>query len=471
MERKTLNINRDATQESITQYQLVQYTHHIHFQHQETGACLRASEVKPKLDKFICAYCKKHNYELTDECFVEPDKEQSDKDQADKEQCALNYKIQIYPVKPENKCQYSPNAQRDGYLGNQNKPNEDITKTVFYPDGLILSLIIRNIALNSESKTGRFKTFADLIKHVIPAFFLLNCFGARSTKGYGSYAICGKQLWNYRNSKDSVIAYSYLREFIDTYYVIEFPRNIKKSDLPKKAIIISNLMKSGYNLTSIKPKDGKPEDYYKQDYYKGRIFRYFTEAEMGGDKAFIKQKVLNAKKDWNRKSEDYKRYKEYRFVRAMLGFGKEISFARGARREQTAVIVDAIGCNKNKSDATEIIRFNNPVHFVPNGQYLLIIPTDIPRIMSNRRFRIYEKENASNYAEIMTPELVSAGEQNLGEGKFNLEDFLDMFMDDFNNQTDFRRDNGRFKSPIDQLFRIDNRFCELTMVKAGGNNG
>ena len=70
-------------------------------------------------------------------------------------------------------------------------------------------------------------------------------------------------------------------------------------------------MKSGYNLTSIKPKDGKPEDYYKQDYYKGRIFRYFTEAEMGGDKAFIKQKVLNAQKDRNRKSEDYKRYKEY----------------------------------------------------------------------------------------------------------------------------------------------------------------
>ena len=147
-------------------------------------------------------------------------------------------------------------------LGNQNKPKADLTKTVFYPDGLSLSLIIENIKLrNAKTNLIKFQTLADLIDYVLPAFFLLNCFGARSTKGYGSYAIRGKQLWDYRKDTQYVMADLYLREFIDVYYVIEFPRDIRKTDLPKKAIIISNLMKSGYNMTFRNP----------EDYYKGRI--------------------------------------------------------------------------------------------------------------------------------------------------------------------------------------------------------
>ena len=34
-------------------YHLQQQTPMIHFQHDEPGACLRASEVKPKLDRFL----------------------------------------------------------------------------------------------------------------------------------------------------------------------------------------------------------------------------------------------------------------------------------------------------------------------------------------------------------------------------------------------------------------------------------
>ena len=450
LEKRTLVINTSAKQEAVKQYHLIQYTPHIHFQHKEPGACLRASEVKPKLDKFILAYCKRHNYVLPDECFVlRPGEEKT----------ALNYKIQIYPKNSEIVRYYIPDAQRDGYLGNQNKPRADLTKTVFYPDGLSLSLIIENIKLrNAKNNLIKFQTLADLIDYVLPAFFLLNCFGARSTKGYGSYAIRGKQLWDYRRDTQYVKADLYLREFIDAYYVIEFPRDIRKTDLPKKAIIISNLMKSGYNMTF-----GNPEDYYK-----GRILKYFRDKDMGGDKAFIKQNVLTGKKDRNRNSEDYRSYTKYRFVRTLLGFGKEIMFVKGVRAGRTAVFKDAKINTANAGDNTEIIRFNNPVHFVPNGQYLLIIPTEIPEVMSERRFEVYEKDAETNHAPITTPEIVAVGKQDLGKGKFNLEQFLDMFMDDFNHQTDFCRKGGKYKSPINQLFYSE-RTGEytLTMTKVG----
>ena len=209
MEKKTLTINSDAKSETIYSYDLIQYTSHIHFQHYETGACLKASEVKPKLDKFILSYCKRHNYTLKEECFAA---------QPDEEKTALNYKIQIYPKDPGKRRDFVPDAQKDGYLGNQNKGPSDLKKAVCYPGGLTFNLIVPHFELDYCNANG-FRTLASLIDHILPAFFLLNCFGARSSKGYGSYAIKEKQLWHYRDRQQGTVGASYLREFLDVYYM------------------------------------------------------------------------------------------------------------------------------------------------------------------------------------------------------------------------------------------------------------
>ena len=62
------------------EYFLHQETPMIHFQSNEEGACLRGTEVKPKLDKFIL----KKKGSIPSEWYV--DREQSN---------ALNYKIRI----------------------------------------------------------------------------------------------------------------------------------------------------------------------------------------------------------------------------------------------------------------------------------------------------------------------------------------------------------------------------------------
>jgi hypothetical protein len=112
------------------------------------------------------------------------------------------------------------------------------------------------------------------------------------------------------------------------------------------------------------------------------------------------------------------------------------------------------------------------IKLITNGNYLLIIPTEIPKAMSGRVFKIEDKNDETKNEEIITPELVASGKSNLRVGKFNLEDFLDMFMTDFNNQTEFLRSNGNIKSPIDTLFysRYAGQYT-LTMIKVGGTHG
>ena len=103
----------------------------------------------------------------------------------------------------------------------------------------------------------------------------------------------------------------------------------------------------------------------------------------------------------------------------------------------------------------EIIRFNNPVHFVPNGQYLLIIPTEIPAVMSERRFEVYEKDAETNHAPITTPEIVAVGQQ-ISEKVSSIwkNSWTCLWMTSIIKRI-FCREGGKYKSPINQLFNSE----------------
>ncbi|MEG1106971.1 MAG: hypothetical protein RSE20_09570, partial [Eubacterium sp.] len=63
---------------------LTQITPLIHFQSEEPGACLRASEVKPKLDRFIINELKRSNVKIIPSFYI---------DEANSE--ALDYKMRF----------------------------------------------------------------------------------------------------------------------------------------------------------------------------------------------------------------------------------------------------------------------------------------------------------------------------------------------------------------------------------------
>lgn len=143
---------------------LVQHTPIIHFQHQQTGASLRATEVKAKLDKFIVA--QMGGWEK-----VNPDWKLNAKAKDNK---ALNYKLHI-KTSGKTKSQ-KPDKKHigKGYFGNMGDT----------PDKYLLSF--------SSISLDFFCLIPDLsqkINESLSAFFLSHNFGTRQNRGYGSFSL------------------------------------------------------------------------------------------------------------------------------------------------------------------------------------------------------------------------------------------------------------------------------------------
>jgi hypothetical protein len=146
-------------------FTLKQHTPIIHFQHDQDGATLRATEVKPKLDRFIIEQCgglKKCREDHKDWFLSE-------------KHDALDYKLRISEnlseeIEIENFHKNAP--MYFGNMGNENPPKHfkiiELTKC---------TIICFNNKLISE------------IKKNIIEFYYANNFGTRQGKGYGSFEI------------------------------------------------------------------------------------------------------------------------------------------------------------------------------------------------------------------------------------------------------------------------------------------
>ncbi len=73
---------------------LKQHTPIIHFQHWETGATLRASELKPKLDKYLIKYAFKEDFDQFKEYLIGWQADKTEKDFNGK--FSFDYKIKIF---------------------------------------------------------------------------------------------------------------------------------------------------------------------------------------------------------------------------------------------------------------------------------------------------------------------------------------------------------------------------------------
>lgn len=347
----------------IAEYHLIQQTPMIHFQYDEERATLRASEVKPKLDRFILAqlggveFVRKHHPEW----FVS------------KDQPALNFKLRFKP-KGQPTIDDPP---KELFFANMGKKEDadDYRRTILYPDGIKMVAVCFHKDLQTE------------LDRLLPYFFALHAFGTRNGKGFGCFSVEKSQLVS-----EVMETYCPLK----VYYTIKFPEDTPAKDILHDIWVISGMMKSGFNFTFRQP----------TDYYKGHIFRYFTEKEIGGDKAFIKQKVLVGN-DTDQRSEEYSSYSEFRFVRAMLGLPGGFEFKSGPKTTR-----------KGKVDvSSDIKRFQSPVVYRIQNNQLFIIPQIIPKRMMNADFQLNDQP-------IATP------------NDFDLIDFLDSFAARFNAHTD-----------------------------------
>jgi len=148
---------------------LKQHTPIIHFQHEQAGATLRATEVKPKLDNYLIKDAFGSDKSKYANFLVGGPKS---------ELSALDYKLSV-SWEPDKKDICIPIIR-----GDRNIPMFFANMGEDYQErGLVT---YQNISLHFHSF---YPDLLEVIKQHIEAFFACTNFGMRSTKGYGSFTV------------------------------------------------------------------------------------------------------------------------------------------------------------------------------------------------------------------------------------------------------------------------------------------
>lgn len=421
------------------EYKLVQHTPLIHFQHSEPHACLRATEVKPKLDRFLIEQLEKDD-RFGDgrwkKWFV-----------GDGSQQSFDYMMRITPNSEQVERTQSieraiaraehrpPNASfheiHKNYFGNMASGNniqdtirETFKESLLYKDGLTLTI---------RCFVPELLTFID--EH-IRGFFMMHNFGTRQRKGFGSFTV------DISTEPNAPKGFDLVGKYCPNAYYCKLNDNVSADALLDAVWVISAFLRSGFNRG-------------EGNYVRGFVFRYFQREKnpLANDKAFVKQKVLRNVYSGATRGEHLHPYGNnvrYRYVRGLLGTNENSRFCRAPRGETRE---DRTVHNIYIHSAEGVERFPSPLLFKPIGKFVFILPQKMPDEIFGSEFYILEKNQEDEYDRkatsdqklnylkqecknrmIKTPtaEELAPGAKSGDEA---LKRFLDAFAKDFNDKT------------------------------------
>jgi len=335
------------------EFTLKQHTPIIHFQADQPGATLRATELKPKLDRFL----KKHvfNEKIPKKFLIDEKKD------------ALNYKIKIFGssyktytyktyVNPKKAAKYD----REGaYFGN-----------------------LKAIEFNQNIKIEFFSSnteIIEIIKEYFVDFIGITNFGARQNKGFGSFSVIKM------NDTDITFNENRLLKYYKKIYKINDSKPLKK------ILKDYQLLKSGRN---------KP-------YRKSLLFEYMCKDNIKWEKRMIKEYM---KKDLPYIFKNLKYEKEpvkckneinfkYQYIRGLLGITEQIEFLKkNAKNFKDKIRIQV------KSQDSNIERFKSPITYkVVNNSIYVLATNTIPVKGKKFTFNVRGKDKIL-YQPIQVPE-------------------------------------------------------------------
>lgn len=421
------------------EYKLVQHTPLIHFQHSEPHACLRATEVKPKLDRFLIEQLEKDD-RFGDgrwkKWFVGDGSQQSFdymmRIASNSEQVERTHSIERAIARAEHR---PPNASfheiHKNYFGNMASGNniqdtirETFKESLFYKAGLTLTI---------RCFIPELLTFID--EH-IRGFFMMHNFGTRQRKGFGSFTV------DISTKPNEPKGFDLVGKYCPNAYYCKLDGNVNADALLDAVWVISAFLRSGFNRG-------------EGNYVRGFVFRYFQREKnpLANDKAFVKQKVLRNVYNEATRGEHLHPYGNnvrYRYVRGLLGTNENSRFCRNPRGETRE---DRTVHNIYIHSAEGVERFPSPLLFKPIGKFVFILPQKMPDEIFGSEFYILEKNQEDKYdskatsdqklnylqtecesSMIKTPtaEELAPGAKSGDEA---LKRFLDAFAKDFNDKT------------------------------------
>ncbi|MCC8074698.1 MAG: hypothetical protein LIO95_01930 [Clostridiales bacterium] len=325
-----------------------QVTPIIHFQFGEADATLRATELKPKLDRFLCGRYRAEQGETVPEAWQIADAPGND---GRSDYYHLNYKAQMFPKGETAKIEVGQN-NFPMYFGNMGDGEKK--HGLFCPEGLTLKI---TCLISDKAQREALLTF---IGENLELFFLTHNFGTRQTKGYGGFLYCpehslAEQLALVQKVYPRFIYCKIKRINLD---VAAIDRN---TEWAKSADLVCMAMKTGRNLRKLKNiEDNDIKGYLMKDYP-------MTDGEdkAGNDKAMMKGAFgVGLTKDGKMPEQHQPEPGEYSFKRAVLGLTDTYTFhqenGKEIRKQEDCPVI-TVTHTDDQTAKTYINRFPSPV--------------------------------------------------------------------------------------------------------------
>lgn len=389
----------------------------IHFQNRQPGATIRATEVKPKLDRFILRGLQKTTGKDIRE--LRGDSEYGGIF-TDKDHEALNYRMQLdasgQPYSIVNVGDTRAH-EYDIFYGNtaeMRRAHKELRGIFSNPK---LTILCFNEKLRS------------LIEQYIGEFFLVTNFGTMQGKGFGSFAPAG--LLPAGGQLDTGIQAEiarYLKAATGSArcYCMRFGAvpsgQQEKNDYCNRIFgeikSFYSIMKSGQNFS------GYSRSYiYQYMHVRGTDNRNNAgDVSIDNEKAWMKQNGISpalAKPENERRTD--RQDENPRYVRALLGTAGAVTYQASFenRRDRTTVQIADMGTDK-------LERVASPIFFKIVGNVVFITAREVPDEIYDREFAFSNKENGRK-ATIKTP-----SRDDFKSGKFDIQSFLASYVDYYN---------------------------------------
>lgn len=361
-------------------FKLKQHTPLIHF-HDQPGATLRATEVKPKLDKYLVETLTPKNINYSKWLI------------GDTEINAFAYKMTITATNPENvklaiDKKYNSTKDIDLY---HTKPFPLLIANM---GGKETQEELKNFVRHQIITVDFFSLHTDLlikIREVFAKFLFNNNFGNRQSKGFGSFYL-------HRDDDNYIDPNKFLAE-VDQKKIVYFELSSTDTnkDIFEKTDIVHRLLKSGYNFPDYSPIIENGRRTNRLDYNKGKgkwatyqksfLISYFLKKyDTGSEKREIKEKLFfpNIKKDSALKPEN-------KYVRAILGVAELFEY-----RGQDTNKVRRNGTVTVKGEGVD--RFKSPITFKIIEDRVYILIQEDWKIIKDKKFIFSKGINTSIYA-------------------------------------------------------------------------
>ena len=361
-------------------YYLKQQSPMLHFQHADFDATLRATELKPKLDRFIEKWLGKKNIEIPSEWRLKKDPEdQNSKREIEKKGSALHYRVRVFNMDGNTVKKPSPGMP---YFGNMGRDSEE--KKCVMAKGCIevhIRCYIRELL--------------DVIDDCLPTFFLTTNFGTRQDKGFGGFVLCGSdgQLLNKRAENEELLTLWYGGNRI---YCIRYRQQTSPDDKLNDICTIYKILKSGINDPVAGNKINRP-------YIKSYLWEYFDAKGIDWEKKALKYRGIAPKVYSDRDHVPAAPGPNERYIRGLLGIGDQQQWfssdgegrkiidhhnekGKPVYKKETILI---------ESENSDIKRIPSPLTFKIIGNTIYILPEEIDSRIPGSSFRFSNNSNKS----------------------------------------------------------------------------